>query len=324
VNADAPDAGIAIRARGLTKRFGELVAVDHVDLSVPKSQVYGFLGPNGSGKSTTIRMLCGLLTPTGGEIEVLGLRIPEQAEALRRRIGYMTQKFSLFEDLTVRENLEFLAAVQDIPKARAARRIDALIDRYRFGDRQKQLAGTLSGGQKQRLALAGAVIHEPELLFLDEPTSAVDPESRRDFWEKLFELADAGSTILVSTHLMDEAERCHHLVILDHGALVADGTPGELMQQLAGRTLVVHAAQPRRVQHGLLDVPGVISVAQVGNSLRVLTTDNVDAESALRDALSQRDLQADIEPVAPNLEDVFVAATRREDETNLGRRERAA
>ena len=324
MNADAPDAGIAIRARGLTKRFGELVAVDHVDLSVPKSQVYGFLGPNGSGKSTTIRMLCGLLTPTGGEIEVLGLRIPEQAEELRRRIGYMTQKFSLFEDLTVRENLEFLAAVQDIPKARAARRIDALIGQYRFGDRQKQLAGTLSGGQKQRLALAGAVIHEPELLFLDEPTSAVDPESRRDFWEKLFELADAGSTILVSTHLMDEAERCHHLVILDHGALVADGTPGELMQQLAGRTLVVHAAQPRRVQHGLLDVPGVISVAQVGNSLRVLTTDSVDAESALRDALSQRDLQADIEPVAPNLEDVFVAATRGDGETDLGRRERAA
>ena len=168
------------------------------------------------------------------------------------------------------------------------------------------------------------MIHEPELLFLDEPTSAVDPESRRDFWEKLFELADAGSTILVSTHLMDEAERCHHLVILDHGALVADGTPGELMQQLAGRTLVVHAAQPRRVQHGLLDVPGVISVAQVGNSLRVLTTDSVDAESALRDALSQRDLQADIEPVAPNLEDVFVAATRGDGETDLGRRERAA
>jgi ABC-2 type transport system ATP-binding protein len=324
VNADVPDAGIAIRARGLTKRFGDLVAVDRVDLSVPRSRVYGFLGPNGSGKSTTIRMLCGLLTPSSGEIEVLGLHIPEQAEALRRRIGYMTQKFSLFEDLTVRENLEFLAAVQDIPKARAARRVDALIDRYRFGDRQKQLAGTLSGGQKQRLALAGAVIHEPELLFLDEPTSAVDPESRRDFWEKLFELADAGSTILVSTHLMDEAERCHHLVILDHGALVADGTPDELMKELAGRTLVVHAAQPRRVQHGLLDVPGVISVAQVGNSLRVLTTDSVDAESRLRDALSQRDLQADIEPVAPNLEDVFVAATRKEDETDRSRRERAA
>ncbi len=324
VNAAVADVDIAIRARGLTKCFGDLLAVDHVDLTVPKSQVYGFLGPNGSGKSTTIRMLCGLLTPSGGGIEVLGLRIPEQAEALRRRIGYMTQKFSLFEDLTVRENLEFLAAVQDIPKARAGRRIDALLAQYRFGDRQKQLAGTLSGGQKQRLALAGAVIHEPELLFLDEPTSAVDPESRRDFWETLFELADTGSTILVSTHLMDEAERCHHLVILDHGALVADGSPGELMAQLAGRTLVVHATQPRRVQRALLDVPGVISVAQVGNTLRVLTADSTDAGTRLRDALSQRDLQADIEPVSPNLEDVFVAATRREDETDRSRRERAA
>jgi ABC-2 type transport system ATP-binding protein len=168
------------------------------------------------------------------------------------------------------------------------------------------------------------VIHEPELLFLDEPTSAVDPESRRDFWEKLFELADTGSTILVSTHLMDEAERCHHLVILDHGKLVADGTPGELMERLAGRTLVVHAEQPRRVQRGLLDIPGVISVAQVGNTLRVLTADSADAELRLRDALSQRNLQADIEPVLPNLEDVFVAATRNDDETDRSRHERAA
>ena len=227
VPASAPPAcagdGIAIRARGLTRRFGALVAVDHVDLQVPRRNVYGFLGPNGSGKSTTIRMLCGLLTPSEGQIEVLGLRIPEQAEALRSRIGYMTQKFSLFEDLSVRENLEFLAAVQDLPRDRARRRIDQLVEQYHFTDRQKQLAGTMSGGQKQRLALAGAVIHEPELLFLDEPTSAVDPESRRDFWEKLFELADAGTTLLVSTHYMDEAERCHRLAILDRGVLVADG-----------------------------------------------------------------------------------------------------
>jgi ABC-2 type transport system ATP-binding protein len=326
---NATDAGIAIRAHGLTKRFGNLVAVDHVDLTVPKSQVYGFLGPNGSGKSTTIRMLCGLLTPTEGEIEVLGLRVPEQAEALRRRIGYMTQKFSLFEDLTVRENLEFLAAVQDIAKARAAQRIDALIAQYHFGDRQKQLAGTLSGGQKQRLALAGAVIHEPELLFLDEPTSAVDPESRRDFWEKLFELADAGTTILVSSHLMDEAERCHRLVILDHGVVVADGTPNELMSKLSGRTLAVHAAQPRRVQQELLKVPGVLSVAQIGNTLRVLAADpttgpEADAEVRLREALSKSGLQAEVESVPPNLEDVFVAATRKDDETDASRRERAA
>ena len=174
---------------------------------MPRASVYGFLGPNGSGKSTTIRMLCGLLTPTAGRIDVLGLRIPQQAEALKRRIGYMTQKFSLFEDLSVRENLEFLAAAHDVPKAVTRQRVDELIAQYDFADRQGQLAGTMSGGQKQRLALAGAVIHGPELLFLDEPTSAVDPESRRNFWEKLFELADGGVTILVSTHLMDEAEK---------------------------------------------------------------------------------------------------------------------
>lgn len=299
----------AIRARGLTKRFGDLVAVDRVDLTVPKKQVYGFLGPNGSGKSTTIRMLCGLLTPTAGEIEVLGLRIPEQAEALRLRIGYMTQKFSLFEDLTVRENLEFLAAVQGLDKARARKRIDELVSEYRFVDRQKQLAGTLSGGQKQRLALAGAVIHEPELLFLDEPTSAVDPESRRDFWEKLFDLADAGTTLLVSTHYMDEAERCHRIAILDAGRLVADGAPGELAAALAGRTLEVRAAQPRRAQKLLVDLPGVLSVAQIGNSLRVLMAANGDVRSRIDDALRKAGLQAEVLPVDPNLEDVFVSAT---------------
>lgn len=301
---------LAIRARGLTKRFGGLVAVDHVDLSVPRAHVYGFLGPNGSGKTTTIRMLCGLLTPTEGEVEVLGLRIPEQAEELRRRIGYMTQKFSLFEDLSVRENLEFLAAVQDIPRAQAAQRIDELVDHYHFADRQKQLAGTLSGGQKQRLALAGAVIQKPELLFLDEPTSAVDPESRRDFWEKLFDLADAGTTILVSTHYMDEAERCHRIAILDRGMLVADGTPDDLARELTGRTLEVKAAQPRRAQQVLVDVPGVLSVAQIGNALRVLNAPDGDAAARVRRALADAGLEADVTPSQPNLEDVFVSATR--------------
>ena len=303
-------APLAIRARGLGKRFGTLQAVDGVDLSVPHAHVYGFLGPNGSGKSTTIRMLCGLLTPSAGQIEVLGLRIPEQAEALRRRIGYMTQKFSLYDDLTVRENLEFLAAVHDIAKAPAKQRVDELVARYHFDDRQTQLAGTLSGGQRQRLALAGAVIHEPELLFLDEPTSAVDPESRRDFWEKLFELADGGTTILVSTHLMDEAERCHRLAILDHGILVADGTPAELTGALAGRTVMVEAAQPRQAQRTLTAVPGVISVAQIGNSLRVLVAAGGDTVKQLQDALAQAGLLAEVAATPPNLEDVFVAATR--------------
>ena len=271
---------IAIRARGISRRFGAVQAVDGVDLTVPKAAVYGFLGPNGSGKSTTIRMLCGLLTPDAGEIEVLGLRIPAQAEALKRRIGYMTQKFSLFEDLTVRENLEFMATVQDLPRTAAKRRVAALLDAYRFGDRQRQLAGTLSGGQKQRLALACAVVHAPELLFLDEPTSAVDPESRRDFWEKLFELADAGTTLLVSTHYMDEAERCHRLAILDRGVLVADGTPAALAGALAGRTLRVHSHRPRRTATRLQAQPGVTSVAQIGVDLRVLLAPGVDPEAA--------------------------------------------
>lgn len=309
----------AIRARGLTKKFGDLVAVDHVDLNVPERQVYGFLGPNGSGKSTTIRMLCGLLTPTAGEIEVLGLSIPRQAEQLRTRIGYMTQRFSLFEDLSVRENLEFLAAVQGLSKQRARERIDELVRQYRFDDCQTQLAGTMSGGQKQRLALAGAVIHEPELLFLDEPTSAVDPESRRDFWEKLFELADGGTTLLVSTHLMDEAERCHRLAILDHGALVADGTPAELTGKLDGRTFLVDSAQPRRAQRALVDVEGVLSVAQVGNNLRVLVAGDESGwsgatiEQRMRAALEAAGQDATISAVNPNLEDVFVAVTHNGD-----------
>jgi ABC-2 type transport system ATP-binding protein len=305
----------AIHARGLTKRFGDLAAVDHVDLTVPKAHVTGFLGPNGSGKSTTIRMLCGLLTPTAGEIEVLGLRVPEQAEELRRRIGYMTQRFSLFEDLSVRENLEFLAAVQGLPKQRAAARVDELIEQYNFADRQKQLAGTLSGGQKQRLALAGAVIHGPELLFLDEPTSAVDPESRRDFWETLFELADSGTTMLVSTHLMDEAERCHRLVVLDRGKLVADGTPAELTRALEGRVVEVVAPQPRRAQRALVGLAGVLSVAQVGNNLRVLIEQDGDAAARVRETLQAAGLQAEVAPVPPNLEDVFADVTRDREDT---------
>ena len=298
---------LAIRARGLTRRFGTLVAVDRVDLSVPRAQVYGFLGPNGSGKSTTMRMLCGLLTPSEGEVEVLGLRIPEQAEALKRRIGYMTQKFSLYEDLTVLENLQFLAAIHELPRNQSAARVAEMIERFDFGDRRGQLAGTLSGGQKQRLALAGSILHSPELLQLDEPTSAVDPESRRDFWANLFELADGGTTLLVSTHYMDEAERCHRLAILQRGRLVADGTPDELTSALPGRTWQVRTAQPREAERALRGKPGIVGVAQIGNDLRVLAARAMD-ESALA-ALLPAGTQH-IQPVAPNLEDVFVAATR--------------
>lgn len=307
--AAAGDENTVIRARGLTRRFGNVTAVDNVDLSVEKACVYGFLGPNGSGKSTTIRMLCGLLTPSAGNIEVLGLEIPTQAETLKRRIGYMTQKFSLFEDLSVRENLEFMATVQELARRDIRPRVDELLQDYHLADRQKQLAGTMSGGQKQRLALACAIVHKPELLFLDEPTSAVDPESRRDFWEKLFELADAGTTLLVSTHYMDEAERCHRLAILDQGVLVADGTPDELGGALKSRTLRATSTQPRRAATLLKEFDGVISVAQIGNELRVLTRPEFNRLEALQATLRETDARATIEHSAPTLEDVFVAAT---------------
>jgi ABC-2 type transport system ATP-binding protein len=242
----------------------------------------------------------------------LGLNIPEQAEALRKRIGYMTQKFALYEDLTVRENLEFLATVQGLSREQRRVRIDELLDAYNLADRARQLAGTLSGGQKQRLALAGATVHKPELLFLDEPTSAVDPESRRDFWEKLFDLADAGTTILVSTHYMDEAERCHRIAILDTGRLVADGTPDELTRALAGRTVGIRASEPRKAQAALHTADGVISVAQIGNELRVLTEAGSAIEAQLQAFLRSKGIEAEVVPIDPNLEDVFVSATHSE------------
>ena len=299
----------AIRARGLTRRFGALTAVDRVDLTIPRGAVYGFLGPNGSGKSTTIRMLCGLLTPSAGDIDVLGLSIPREAEALKRRIGYMTQKFSLYEDLSVLENLRFLAAVHGLTRDRREDRIELALRRYHLRDRTAQLAGTLSGGQKQRLALAGATLHQPELLFLDEPTSQVDPQSRREFWEALFDLADDGTTLLVSTHYMDEAERCHRLAILDEGRLVADDTPATLIAHLPNRVLRAVTANPRAVQRALVGLDGVEGVAQLGTTLRVLVRRDLP-ESALTDTLRDVDPTLRFEPLGANLEDVFVAATR--------------
>jgi ABC-2 type transport system ATP-binding protein len=304
------DTAPVISARGLTKRFGKLTAVDRLDLCVRRAEVYGFLGPNGCGKSTTIRMLCGLLEPTSGDIEVLGHKLPQDAEIVKRSIGYMTQKFSLYEDLSVAENLEFLAAVHGIRGAKAKQRLDEVYARYHLGNLRKQIAGTMSGGQKQRLALAGAVLHEPELLLLDEPTSAVDPQSRRDFWDALFDLSEAGTTLLVSTHYMDEAERCHRLAILDRGHLVADGSPAELMENLPGTTFRIECAEPRRVQNALVGDERVLGVAQIGSSLRVLT-DRRDDGDWLRDRVRAIDAKAEVENVAPNLEDVFVASTHK-------------
>ncbi len=302
----------AIMARGLSKQFGNLTAVNKLDLDVPRAKIYGFLGPNGSGKSTTIRMLCGLMAPTAGGARVLGLDVREDAAALRPRIGYMTQKFSLYGDLTVEENLQFMAGVYVYRRAARNTRIAALLDYYDLVAQRRQYAGTLSGGQKQRLALAAAVLHNPELLMLDEPTSAVDPKSRRDFWAKLFELAQSGTTILVSTHYMDEAERCHRLAILDRGTKVADGTPKELQARTGMSIVEVLADDPQRAHDVLHALPEVASVTQLGVRLRVLLPDTVDEPlKLLQRALDKTGIAADSAIVTASLEDVFVAVTRK-------------
>ncbi len=301
--------GLAIAARGLTRRFGANTAVDGLTLEIPRAQIYGFLGPNGSGKTTTIRMLCGLLAPSAGDALVLGLEVPREAAALRERIGYMTQKFSLYEDLSVEENLDFLAEVYALPRREVKSRIEEVCGEYRLAKLRGRLAGTLSGGQKQRLALAGAVIHRPDLLFLDEPTSAVDPESRRDFWESLFRLVDGGTTILVSTHYMDEAERCHALAILDRGVLVAGGAPRALMDALAGYVVEVEGEQLRAGRAVIEALHFVVSVAQLGTRLRVLS-DIPEPAAAIQKALDAANVVARAHAASPSLEDVFVSATR--------------
>jgi len=303
---------LAIKVKGLGKNFGTVEAVKNLDLQIPRSRIYGFLGPNGSGKSTTIRMLCGLLTPSAGEISVLGYSIPEEAESLRLKVGYMTQNFSLYEDLTVTENLQFMADIYTLERKQKKGRIATAIQRYGLSKLVTQRAGTLSGGQKQRLALAAATLHQPELLFLDEPTSAVDPENRRAFWESLFDLVDEGTTILVSTHYMDEAERCHALAILDRGQLVAEGSPEELEQNIDANIVVVETSQPRQAGKLLEQQSMVYSSAQIGSQLRVMVSrEQAKPAKTIRAILEQAGLHTDLcELSKPGLEDVFVAATR--------------
>lgn len=300
----------AIITHNLTRRFGDLVAVNGLELSLPKSRISGFLGPNGCGKSTTIRMLCGLLTPSDGTVEVLGYELPKEAEPLRRRIGYMTQRFSLYDDLTVMENLRFVADIYSLRGQQGRERIERALADYRLEDIARQRAGTMSGGQRQRLSLAAVTLHDPELLLLDEPTSAVDPQSRRDFWEKLFTLADSGTTILVSTHYMDEAERCHKLIFLNQGRLVAEGAPEKLMEGLHARVLEITCDKPRVALEYLRREHWIFSVSELGNRLHLMTDpQRYDAVDRVRALLEQQKLHGDVEEVGASLEDVFVAAT---------------
>ncbi|WP_318510664.1 ABC transporter ATP-binding protein [Photobacterium leiognathi] len=299
----------AIITKGLTRKFGDFVAVDSLNLTVPRGAIYGFLGPNGCGKSTTLRMLTGLLTPTSGNVNVLGLDIPQQAEELRLRIGYMTQKFSLFSDLTIYENLEFMGQMFGISSKQLKPRINEQLAIYGLDQRAKQRAGSLSGGQKQRLALAAATVHKPDLLLLDEPTSAVDPENRRDFWEQLFDLSDQGTTILVTTHYMDEAERCHGLAIMEAGIVRADGSPLQLMEQMSVNVVEVEAEHLRQLKPRIVQLPEVRSAAQLGIRLRVLVSKTITSPIEWLKAQIPELKTSVMTITRPSLEDVFVTCT---------------
>jgi ABC-2 type transport system ATP-binding protein len=310
--AETPDTAHApaIEARGLTRRFGKLVAVDHVDLTIPRARIYGFLGPNGSGKSTTIRMLCGLLEPSAGTVRVLGHEMPREAEQMRAKLGYMTQRFSLWDDLTVHENLRFMAAIYGLTGTGRDVRIAEVTAEYELEQVLSQRAGTMSGGERQRLARAAATLHRPELLLLDEPTSGVDPRSRRDFWESLFVLVGRGTTILVSTHYMDEAERCHRLAILDRGRLVGEGEPKALMASIPAIVVEIEAEDVGRAREALEQDTAVKSIAQLGTRLHaLLDPQTTDATARVRGRIEAAGVDAQVAIVHASLEDVLVAAT---------------
>ena len=309
---------LIIQARGLTRRFGSLIAIDRLDVDVYRSEVFGFLGPNGAGKSTLLRMLVGLMPPSDGIAQVLGFDLPKDAEKLRSKIGYMTQKCSLYEDLSVEENLEFSAQIFGLDKKTKKKRIDEVLHDFDLGELRFRRPAVLSGGWKQRLALAVSMIHKPEILFLDEPTSGVDPSSRRLFWEKLFELASRGTTILVSTHYMDEACRCHRICMLQDGRIKAVGSPSDLTQSLKGRIIEISGEPIEKAMHIVRLQPYVESVTQLGSLAHVLLMSDAPSDketsAQLYEVLKVSGFkQLSSEPAEPNLEDVFVAQTQKKD-----------
>ncbi len=304
---------LAIDVHDLSKSFGSLRAVNHVSIQIEQGHITGFLGPNGSGKTTTLRMLCGLLTPDTGTGQVLGLDFPAEATAIKRQTGYMTQRFSLYTDLTIEENLAFVARVYGLENV--ARRVGETLDKLGLTQRRKQLAGNLSGGWKQRLALAAAIMHEPKLLLLDEPTAGVDPQARRDFWDEIHRLAEGGITVLVSTHYMDEAERCHEIAYIFNGDLITRGTGDEVIAQSGLVTFEAQGPRADRLGRDLTGQPGVEMVAPFGTALHVSGADRAALERSI--APFRREPYRWSE-VPPTLEDVFIHLMRQQNGNRTG------
>jgi ABC-2 type transport system ATP-binding protein len=307
--------GMAVVTEGLTKRFGDFVAVDGIDIHVRPGEIFGFLGPNGSGKTTTIRMLCGTIAPSGGSATVLGYDVARESEQVRRHIGYMSQKFSLFEDLTVDENLRFYAGIYGLDDETFRRRRDYILDMADLRGREKALTGELSVGWKQRLALGCATIHEPELIFLDEPTSGVDPAARRQFWDLLYSLAESGTTLFVTTHYMDEATHCHRLAFMYRGRIIAEGTPTEIKHGLMGDTILELETSDAEAALGVLEGADCVEEAYLSGAFVHVNvgpcadgTGGIEGATArVRGALEAAGLAPGAaRPVDPTLEDVFV------------------
>ena len=299
----------AVVTKGLTKRFGKIVAVDHVDLTIRRGEVYGFLGPNGAGKSTTIRMLCGLLDPTEGTGYVLGHDITTEPERIKEKIGYMSQRFSLYEDLTVRENLDFYSSIYSVPKEIKQTRIEQMIQMADLSGREGELAAHLSGGWKQRLALGCSIIHKPQLLFLDEPTAGVDPVSRRNFWDLIYRLSEEGITIVATTHYMDEAEHCDSLGFIYQGRITAQGSREEIKANaLKGGVLEIDCQPMREATQLLEQLPGVAEVVRFGNTVHLVIEAGGPTPAEVEARLTSEGLKVNrAEVTTPSIEDIFVS-----------------
>jgi ABC-2 type transport system ATP-binding protein len=307
--------GIAVETHELGKRFGDFVAVDRVSLQVKRGEIFGFLGPNGAGKSTTIRILCGLLEPTEGEASVAGFNVRTQPEDIKHNIGYMSQKFSLYDDLAVEENIDFFSGIYGVPKERRAERKDYVLRMAGLTEKRTTMTRLLAGGWKQRLALGCAILHEPPILFLDEPTSGVDPIARRNFWELIYQLSSAGHTVFVSTHYMDEAEYCHRVALMYRGKVIALGTPAALKQSLQSHHILhLESSEVLGSMTALADKPGILDTAVFGVGLHVTVQDPASAIPQIRALLDAQHISIQqLEPIQPSMEDVFVAMIEEEE-----------